>query len=224
MSGATELIDSASDGQLPTGTTTKNLMNPDSSDTIQSTRQHGEFRVRFMCPAGQSVFKNNVEESSCFLLSVEHYVVETRAYDLYFDFHPDDRLQSITLDWDFGSVRLGELEPLPKGRLHLEYEAVFKLLNYKYGEPLAKSRTLSDMNDCFFNNGDRGWSYELCDEWQSGPSNKYEAGQNHITLKLSAYSEDSTVQVGQQTSDDELYHGKISVLYRFTDSTAADKF
>jgi IS1 family transposase len=42
-----ELIAAALDGELPSGTTTENPMNLDRLDTVQSTRQHGEFRGRF---------------------------------------------------------------------------------------------------------------------------------------------------------------------------------
>jgi hypothetical protein len=42
-----ELIDAALDGELPTGTTTENPTNLNPSDTIQSTRHHGQFKGRF---------------------------------------------------------------------------------------------------------------------------------------------------------------------------------
>lgn len=42
-----ELIAAALDGELPDGTTTEFPQNLDRADTIQSTRQHGEFKGRF---------------------------------------------------------------------------------------------------------------------------------------------------------------------------------
>jgi IS1 family transposase len=42
-----ELIDAALDGEMPTGTTTENPTNLNPSDTIQSTRHHGQFKGRF---------------------------------------------------------------------------------------------------------------------------------------------------------------------------------
>ncbi len=42
-----ELIDAALDGELPDGTTTESPINLDPSDTIQSTRHHGQFKGRF---------------------------------------------------------------------------------------------------------------------------------------------------------------------------------
>jgi hypothetical protein len=178
-----------------------------------------------VCGAGVSVRRWAGGEDSCSYLSVDNYVVDNRAYNIFFNFSPDEKLKSVSLSWRFGSAPFEGLKPLPKYQLYSQFESAFKLLNYKYGDPLKEMGLQSQhLSDCVVNNGgDMGWSYDLCDEWQSGPSEKYEAGQDHIILKLSAHTEDSAVQVDRQTSEDELYQGEVSVEYKFVDSKAADK-
>jgi hypothetical protein len=173
------------------------------------------------CRAGETVLELSDGEYSCFELSVDNYVVGSRRYDLNFAFAPDGKLRFALLTWDFGGSLF---EHFTKSELREQYEGLYKALNYKHGDPLDEQTLLETPTDCLFKNGDRGRSYGKCAEWQSGPSQKFEPGQNHIELELSAWAPSDNLP-DKQIRPDEYggFSGEISVTYTFADERAAEK-
>jgi hypothetical protein len=78
--------------------------------------------------------------------------------------------------------------------------------------------------DCEFKNADLRWNYNECAEWQSGPSQKYEPGQNHIVLELHAYTQPDDHPAKEIRPDEyDGYLGDISITYNCADMKSADK-
>jgi len=179
-------------------------------------------KVKSDCRPGESVRQSPDGEMSCFYLE-DHYIIEKRDYMLWFFFSPDGKLTEASLTRMFGEPALPASEHFSKWELGQQFSALYKLLNYKYGPPLEKTGRLpEDINDCLFKDGDHGWQYQECAEWQSGTTRTYESGQNHIILELSATAPGhSTSEIKPDTYDQ--YEGWISISYKFIDVRSADR-
>ncbi len=171
-----------------------------------------------VCRAGQTIWKASDGEYSCSQLSLSNYIVDNRPYDLIFAFSVEGNLRFALLTRNFGG-RI--FENFSKADLRQQFQGLYKALNYKYGDPLEEPRTLENITDCWLYNEDHGWSYSECAEWQNGPTQRFEPGQNHIELKLSAQADpkDQTIR----PDEFEGYFGDISITYKFADMKSADK-
>jgi hypothetical protein len=171
-----------------------------------------------VCRAGQTTWKASDGEYSCTQLSLSNYIVDNRPYDLSFAFSVGGKLRFALLTRNFGGRFF---ENFSKADLRQQFDGLYKVLNYKYGDPLEEPRTLENITDCWLDNDDHGWSYRECAEWQTGPTQKFEPGQNHIVLKLSAQADpkDQTIRPDEFTG----YFGDISITYKFADTKSAEQ-
>lgn len=175
-----------------------------------------------ICRAGDKVWKTSEGDYSCSQLSIGGYVVDNHPYDLIFAFSVEGKLRFALLTRSFGGAYF---EHFSKRDLQQQYQSLYDALNYKYGDPLEESQTLQTLpTDCIFGNYDSGFRYGQCSEWQSGANQKFEPGQSHIKLELSAQSPQNDLADKQTRPDDyDRYIGDMSVSYKFPDVKSAGK-
>jgi len=163
---------------------------------------------RSMC-IGSATTTNSAEGPfSCVSLEIDPYRIGQYSYDLSFLFSVDDKLTHVVISRSFG-FPFGPLNTeLTKTQLNQQYDELYQLLEYKYGDPLpTMAQICLEMDGSIL--------YEKCTGWQDGNSQRWTAGRNHITLKLSAQ---------RRTPTEVSYFGDFSVGYDLIDLTSAGKF